>query len=321
MAELDPRLTQLEQDKLAQQTSYDTAYNDLIEQRKQLTEQQKGIIDTWGIQQESLQKQQTQLTLDQIEQQKQYTTQDYTKEQTGAYADYTKQVGTYGVAAEQMASQGLAGSGYSESSKVSMYNAYQNRVAVARDSYTRAITAYDMGIKEAQLSYNTKLAEISYQTLQQQLNLALADFDYKNTAVQNRINYLTQLDTSFWGRKQDVQGQINYEQQQAEARRQWEAEQAYRRQQDAIAQANWEKEFALAKSKAYYSGGGGGGGGTKNTEESPKLNDASFTNVGEGENIYTHNTLGGTWRVVGGKHPTYQPVDQATRDIYNKYFG
>ena len=51
-------------------------------------------------------------------------------ETSSAYIDYMKQTNQYGGALENLASRGLATQGYSESSKVAMYNTYQNRVLI-----------------------------------------------------------------------------------------------------------------------------------------------------------------------------------------------
>ena len=92
-----------------------------------------------------------------------------------------------------MASQGLNTSGYSESSKVSMYNQYQNRVSVARDVFSRAVLNYDNSIKEAQLANNARLAEIAYNALQTELELSLQGFQYKNTLLQTQLQQQQQV--------------------------------------------------------------------------------------------------------------------------------
>lgn len=295
MDNLDPRLTQIATEEQAKQQEYNTMYDQLVQERQQLTEQQKGLVDTWGIQQNSLANQQNQLTLDKIEQDKQQLTKDYTKEQTGAYTDYQKQTGSYGVQAEQQASQGMAGGGYSETAKTSMYSAYQNRISVARDTYVRAITQFSNTMKEAQLSYNTRLAEISYQQLERQLTLAASDFDYKNSAWQNKVNYQNTLSNTYYGRRQDVQSQMNYEQQQLEAKRQWEAEMAYKQQQDALSQANWEKEYALAVKKANASSATSTS--TTSTSSTPQ-----YVSVGGGYYQIKGDTSGATY-VIDGNTP------------------
>ena len=119
------------------------AYNDMINNSDQFYDAQKEAIEDYKNTQTDLQQQQTDFAIQKIEQEKDKTLKDYTKEQKGAYVDYQKASNQYGVNAEQMASQGLAGSGFSESSQVSMFNTYQNRVSTAREVYNQAILNYN----------------------------------------------------------------------------------------------------------------------------------------------------------------------------------
>ena len=64
---------------------------------------------------------------------------------------------------------GLENTGYSESSLVSMYNAYQNRVGTAKESLNNTIMNYNNAITQATLANNEKLAEIANQTLEKQV--------------------------------------------------------------------------------------------------------------------------------------------------------
>jgi hypothetical protein len=64
-----------------------------------------------------------------------------------------------------------------------MYNTYQNRVAVAKQSYDKAVLNYNNTITQARLENNAALAELAYASLQTQLELALTAFQYKNTLV------------------------------------------------------------------------------------------------------------------------------------------
>ena len=163
----------------------------------------------------------TDFAIEKIEQEKQQAEKDYTKEQKGAYTDYQRQSNAYGVNAEQMASSGLNNSGYSETSKVSMYNTYQNRVATARDSFNKAVLNYNNSIKEAQLANNSALAEIYYNALKTQLELGLEGFQYKNTLLQNQMSAKQNLEDSYYNRWHDVLDQINKENELAEQIRQY----------------------------------------------------------------------------------------------------
>ncbi|UKI57826.1 MAG: hypothetical protein L6V81_11235 [Clostridium sp.] len=90
-----------------------------------------------------------------------------------------KESNRYGANAEKEASSGLRNTGYSESSQVSMYNQYQNRVSTAREVYINATKNYDRSITQARITNNSKLAEIAYDALQKELELGLNGFQNK----------------------------------------------------------------------------------------------------------------------------------------------
>ena len=175
----------------------------------------------WADTQGQLQQEQTDFTIEQINQQKDQAHKDYVKEQSGAYVDWQKQSNQYGAEAERQAAAGMDGTGFSESSQVSMFNTYQNRVATARDSYTRAVLNYDNAIKDARLQNNAALAEIAYQALQQQLELSLQGFQYKNNLILEQANKKVELDNTYYSRYLDVLNQINTENAMAEEIRQY----------------------------------------------------------------------------------------------------
>ena len=60
-----------------------------------------------------------------------------------------------------------------------MYNQYQIRVAIAKESYNLPVQNYDNKMAEERLANNSKFAEISYNSLQQELELSLKGFPYK----------------------------------------------------------------------------------------------------------------------------------------------
>lgn len=266
----DQRFTQVENDKKVALSENDKLYGDMVGQADKYYQQQIDASKQWGEQQQQLQQANTDFAIEKIEQQKQQAHTDYLKEQSGAYTDWQKQSNQYGAKAEQMAMQGMGGTGYSESSQVSMYNTYQNRVATARDSYNRAILNYDNSIKDAQLQNNSKLAEIAYQALQQQLELSLQGFQYKNTLLLEQANKKMEIENTYHNRYQDVLAQINTENSLAEQVRQYNENLALEKKQMAQEQANWEKEYALQKKAMSSSGGSSGGGSSRKSSSSSK---------------------------------------------------
>jgi hypothetical protein len=178
----------------------DKYYDDLIKQAEDYKNTQT-----------DLQNQQTQHTIDQINQQKDQAHKDYIKQQSGAYTDWQKQSNQYGTEAEKMASAGLANTGFSESSQVSMYNTYQNRVATARASFDQATLNYNNAIKDAQLQNSSILAQIANDTYQKQLELSLQGFQYKNNLIIEQANKKAEITNNRWNRYLSVLNQINQE--------------------------------------------------------------------------------------------------------------
>lgn len=217
----DEKFQQVEADKQAALTNVNNTYNNMINQSDQYYQDQINATKDYANTQQQIQQENTDFTIEQINQQKEQANKDYTKEQKGAYVDWQKQSNQYGANAEQMASNGLTGTGYSESSQVSMYNTYQNRVATARESYNKAVLNYDNAIKDAQLQNNSALAEIAYNALQTQLELSLQGFQYKNSLLQTQLQLQVETDDRYYNRWQNVLNQMNQENQFAESVRQY----------------------------------------------------------------------------------------------------
>lgn len=240
----DVRFAEVEADKKQALSEVEKTYAGIIGQTDQYYNAQIDASKQWADKQTQLQQANTDFTIEQIEQQKEQAQKDYTKEQSGAYVDWQKQSGAYGANAEQMAAAGMRGTGYRESSQVSMYNQYQNRVAVARESYNQAVVNYNNAIKEARLQNNSVLAEIAYQSLQQQLELSLAGFQYKNQLILEAQNKKTELENQYYGRYMDVLDQINTENAMAEQIRQYEQNYAFQLQQFEEQKRQYNQEYA-----------------------------------------------------------------------------
>lgn len=218
----DERFAQVESDKTQALTELEQTYGGMISESEKYYQQQIDASRQWAETQRQNQQAQTDFAIEQINQQKEQTRQDYVKEQSGAYVDWQRQSDAYGAKAEQLAGAGLKNTGYAESSQVAMYTAYQNRVAVARESYQRAVLNYDNAITEARLQNNSVLAEIANNALLKELELSLASFQYKNTLVLEQANKKVELENTYYNRYLDVLNQINHENQQAEQQRQFE---------------------------------------------------------------------------------------------------
>lgn len=278
----DSRLTTIENQRGQDITNTQNEYNQMIGNTDQFYQNQINAAQASADAQARAQQASTEQQIKEINQQREKTERDYQKEQRGAYTDYQKQVNEYGVNAEVMAARGLSGTGYSESSQVSMYNAYQQRVATARQSLADSQQNYDNLIAQARLSNDTRQAEIAAELARQQAEYALQGFQYKNTLIESRQQQLNQLNSRYdaryntmlgimqneiEGRRQNFQANVNILTQ-AEKNRQWAAEfdEGNRRFEAEMAQKDrqferelefnrqkWQQEYALERQRLQVS--------------------------------------------------------------------
>ena len=266
----DSRFQTVEDEKKEALNKVNTQYNSMINQSDKFYQDQQNLIKDYETTQKEVQQQQTDFTIEKIEQQKNQAKQDYTKEQKASYQDYRKASNQYGANAEAMASRGLNYTGYAETTNRDLYTTYQNRYATARETYNRAVLNYDNSIKEAQLANSSALAEISFKSMQQQLELALEGFQYKNTLLQAQLEAQNQTEDRYYNRWHDVLEQINTENALAEQIRQFNANLAFEKEQ-----FNWQKEQAKIENaqqeriiKAQTSGGSSGGSSSSSSSSS-----------------------------------------------------
>lgn len=245
----DKRFKTVESDKSAALKENEKLYDGMISNSDKFYDEQIKASKDWADTQTKLQNEQTDFAIEKIEQEKKNAEKDYLDEQSGAYTDWQKQSDKFGVRAEQIADKGMQNTGYAESSQVSMWNTYQNRVMTARDVYNRAVQDFNNGITEARLQNNSALAEIRYNALKQQLELNLQGFQAKNQLLLDKANQKLQIEDSYYNRYQDVLNQINEENSLAEQIRQFNESMALEREQ-------------MANFKSYSRGGGSSGGGS-----------------------------------------------------------
>ncbi len=145
----------------------------------------------------------TQQTLAEIERQRGYTKKDFNKEAQGAYQDYQKLVNPYGVQAENIFSNGLGNSGYSETSKLNAYNTYQNRYATAKESTDRLMEDFNNQMTQAQLEGNKEKAQVALSKLQTQMDNLWQQLNFDSSLTQNKVNYNQWLDEFNYQKQQD----------------------------------------------------------------------------------------------------------------------
>jgi hypothetical protein len=272
----DPRFQQVNNEKQTALNEVNSMYNNMVNSTDKMYQDQIQASEDYAKVQTDLQQQQSDFAIEQIEQNKEWAEQDYTKEQKASYSDYQKASNSYGANSEAMASRGLTGTGYAESSQVSMFNAYQNRVATARESFNRAVIEYDNQIKDAQLQNNSALAEISFQALQKKLELSLAGFQYKNSLLEAQLNAKQQTEDRYYSRWQNVLNQINTENALAEQQRQFNEQMALERQAYSIASSGG-------------SGGSGGGSGSSGGSSGGSVSGASASGSTKPKDYYFSN--------------------------------
>ena len=220
----------------------DNPYADLENKYASNLEQQNNML----AQQSQIQREQSQANTEQaineINQQKEYANQDFNKEARGAYQDYQKLVNPYGVQAEQMASQGLGNSGYSESSQINAYNTYQNRYATAKTSADRIQQDFNNQITQARLSGNKELAEIALNELQTKMNNLWNQLNLDTSLAQSKVSYNQWMDEFNYTKEQDALAN-------AFAREQFE----YQKQQDALSRASAKKKSSSGSGNYKFS--------------------------------------------------------------------
>ena len=244
----DKRFKTVESDKSAALKESEKLYDGMLSNSDKFYDEQIKASKDWADTQTKLQNEQTNFAIEKIEQEKKNAEKDYLDEQSGAYTDWQKQSDQFGVRAEQIADRGMQNTGYAESSQVSMWNTYQNRVMTARDVYNRAVQDFNNGITEARLQNNSALAEIRFNALKQQLELNLQGFQAKNQLLLDKANQKLQIEDSYYNRYQDVLNQINEENSLAEQIRQFNESMALEREQ-------------MANFNRYSRGGGSSSGG------------------------------------------------------------
>jgi hypothetical protein len=266
----DERLTSIQNEGKTAVKDSNKTYDGMIGKSDKFYDKQIAATEAWEKKQTDLQNQKTDFAIEKIEQQKEQTRQDYLKEQSGAYVDWQKQSGQYGVNAEKQAAAGLGGTGFSESSQVSMYNTYQNRVATAREAYGRAVLNYDNAIKDAQLQNSAALAEIAFNSLQKQLELSLQGFQYKNQLLLDKAATQREINNTYYGRYRDEISQINTENAMAENVRQYNERMAEEKRQFNKSYSSSTKPSGDGDGGDGDGGGGGGGGNDPNPVVKPK---------------------------------------------------
>ena len=336
----DEKFKNVENERTEQEAKINNTYNDMINNSGKYYEDQIEQAKRNAEQQTAIQNEKTEFAINQIEQNKEQSQKDYEKEQKGSYVDYMKKTRSN---EQNMANSGMSNTGYSESSEVAIYNAYQNRVATAKESLDRTMLSYNNQITQARLANNEILAEIANQAAERQLQLNQQAFEYNNSLILQRESALERMNEFYYQKYQDVLAQANneiqiqmaldeidrqYEQWKAEfeqQQRQWEAEFNQKKKQ-------WEKEIALSEKQtnaqvAYYNAQIKALKSSSSTKSSSTLKTSTSSNPYNESKQYDVQTILSKMKVKQGpllKEPIYDGISGksfTSVDALLNYYG
>lgn len=139
----------------------------------------------------------TNSTVKYLKTQKSNLDKDLRNAKSSAYTDYVKTINPYGAGAESQVSEGLGGSGFSESSKINANNARQVKISNAYDTNVKTKQEFDNKIAEARNNRDSKLGDLAFkkaqmknsstqQWYQNKFNLTNARADWRLKNKKNR---------------------------------------------------------------------------------------------------------------------------------------
>lgn len=234
-----------------------TGYEDI----DSLMNQQNNLLNERQKKQNELINQQTQIQTDELNREKEKIDKDVDKTNQSLYSNWQKQTNQYGVQAEQLAQQGLANSGYAETTKTALYNTYQKNVTDTLNNARDLKSDYDFKIAQARQQGSVQQAQAAVDLYAQRLQLLTQNYELR----QNREQYLYQkerdkVSDNQWQKTFDEQvrqneienqwKQKNYDYQQQRdsiSDSQWQKTFDYQKQRDAVSDSQWQKQYELSK--------------------------------------------------------------------------
>lgn len=223
---VDERLYNIETERDFAVSDKIAEYNDMMARSERNKDQALAGLDASKKEQEQILNDSYELTKGELEDSKEQARDSYENEQSAAYVDYKKASDPYGANAEQMAAAGMSRTGYSESSRVRMYNQYQARVAVARDTLKRAEVEYGKAMAEAKLKNSSALAEIAASTYEKQIEISMSYLAEYYALLEQRDAALEKIDDEYGKRWLDMLKVIEAEKAAEEEAKKAEAEKA-----------------------------------------------------------------------------------------------
>lgn len=203
--------------------------NAMLEEQKKLQEQ---IIDA-GLQKAQLE---NDYNLQQTEKQAQ-------EQGKALYQNYKKESNQYGANAEALASQGLANSGYAESSRVRLFNDYQRNVTSLMNNVAEIKAKTNLEMQKAYLDADVTKAQNALDLYKQQMNNMLQIFQMRTEREKLLYNRQYQTYRDAIG---DEQWQKNYDRNVLESDRNYE----YQKQRDLVQDNQWQQGFDWQKEES-----------------------------------------------------------------------
>ena len=230
-------------------------------------EKQKSLLNEQAEKQREITNQQTEMNVDELKRQKDKIDKEVNKTTSGLYTNYQKNVNNYGLQAEQQARMGLANSGYAETSRINLYNAYQKNVTDTINNANQLKADFDFKIAEARKTGDLTMAQNELALLQQNMQLLTQEYEMKN----NRRQFLYQQERdkvadNQWQQNYDLskdQWQQSFDYQKnrdAVSDQQWQTAFDYQKQRDAVSDSQWEKQYELSKKASASSSSRGSSG-------------------------------------------------------------
>ena len=151
----------------------ETQQNDYLNRQQELNDQ---IIDT------GLQKVQNDVNF-----QKEQYEQEAQKNAKALYTNYQQEQNQYGANAEALAAQGLANSGYAESSRVNLYNNYQSNVTSLMNEMANHKKELDLQMNQAYLDADIQKAQNLVNVYQQRMEMAMNMYQTRYTLYRDQV--------------------------------------------------------------------------------------------------------------------------------------
>lgn len=259
-----------------------TGYEDI----DNLVKEQNTLLQQQEQKQNDIINQQTQMQVDELNREKEKLEKETEKTTQGLYANWQKQTNQYGAGMEQLAQQGLANSGYAETTKTALYNTYQKSVTDTLNNSKDLYADYNFKIQQARQNGSIQQAQSALDLYAQRVQLLTQNYELR----QNREKYLYQQERD---KISDQQWQKSFDEQvrQNELENQWKQQQFdYQKQRDAVADSQWQQQFNLSKKNS----SSGRSSSKKATSGSLKVNEGNgSSNVSKEDVLKNMKVLAG----------------------------